>query len=194
MSEESEDEVGSPAEAGKAAIDPSTEVADTTGQSIAQVLLDVAMASLLGIQIRGIGREPVHFDLGVRTQILFDHHGAMSVEPVPDDDERAGNVALEVTEGDHHVLAADGMREMAFVEAAREGQPDHCGECAALADALQDRGLPHRSPGRPRPGPKGKAGLIDEHDLRFLAASLFFSRGQSCASQARTRASSRSRA
>jgi hypothetical protein len=49
MSEESENEVGAPAEASKATIDPSTEIADTAGQGIAQVLLDVAMAALLGI-------------------------------------------------------------------------------------------------------------------------------------------------
>ena len=47
--EESEDEIGTSAEASKAAIDPSTEIADTAGQGIAQVLLDVAMAALLGI-------------------------------------------------------------------------------------------------------------------------------------------------
>ena len=61
----------------------------------------------------------MHLDLGVRPQRLFDHRGAMSVEPVPDDDERAGNVALEVTEGKHHVLAADGMCEVALVDTAR---------------------------------------------------------------------------
>jgi hypothetical protein len=194
MSEESEDEVRSSAEAGKATIDPSTEIADTAGQSIAQVLLDVAMAALLGIQIRGLGREPVHLDLGMRTPILSDHRGAMSVAPVPDDDERAWNVALEVTERDHHVISADGMCEGAFVDVAREGQPDRRGECAALADALQDRCLPNRSPRSPRLGPKGKAGLIYEYNLRFLAASLFLIWGQSCVSPARTRASSRSRA
>jgi hypothetical protein len=49
MSEASEDEVGSPAEASKAAIDPGAEIADTAGQRIAHVLLDVPMAALLGI-------------------------------------------------------------------------------------------------------------------------------------------------
>lgn len=49
MAEEAEDEVGSLAEAGKAAIDPSTEIADTAGQRMAPVLLHVAMAALLGI-------------------------------------------------------------------------------------------------------------------------------------------------
>src|SRR5688572_21369411 len=115
MSEESEDEIGSAAEASKAAINPGAEITDTAGQRIAQVLLDIAMAPLLGIQIRGIGWEPVHLELRMRPQIRFDHHSAVGVEPVPDDDEGAGNVALDVTEGDHHVISADGMREVAFV-------------------------------------------------------------------------------
>jgi hypothetical protein len=194
MPEESEEEIGTSAEASKAAINSGAKIADTAGQSIAQVLLDMAMAPLLGIQIWGIGWKPVHLDLRMRTQILFDHHSAMGVEPVPDDDEGAGNVSLEVTEGDYYVIAADGMREVAFVDAARQGQPDHRGECTALADASQDRCLPYRRPRGPRLRPEGEAGLIDEHDLRFLAASLFLIRGQSCVSQARTEASSRSRA
>ncbi len=62
-------------------------------------------------------------DLGMRTQILVDHRGAMSVEPVADDDERAGNVGLEVTAGDPHVIAADGMGKVALVNLAGQRQP-----------------------------------------------------------------------
>jgi hypothetical protein len=194
MPEESEDEIGAPAEASKAAINSCAEIADTARQSIAQVLLDIAMAPLLRIQIGGIGRQSVHLDLRVHTKILFDHHGAMGVEPVPDNDEGAGNVALEVTEGGHPIISAESMREMSLVDTAGQGQPDHRGECTALADASQDRCPPNRSPRSPRLGLEGKAGFIYEHDLRLLAASLFLIRGQSCVSQAYTRASSRSRA
>ncbi len=102
-----------------AAIDAGAELADTGGLSIAQVLLDVAMAPLLGVQIGGIGRQPVHLDLRTHTQILLDHRGAMGIESVPDNDEGAGNVALEVAEGEHHGIAANGMREVSLVDAAR---------------------------------------------------------------------------
>ena len=121
MSEESKNEIGTSAEASKAAIDPGAEPADIGGQRIAQVLLDVAMAPLLGIQIGGIRREPMHLDLRMRPHIFFDHRSAVSVEPVPDDDEGARDVALKVTEGDHHVVSADGMLEMSLVNAARQG-------------------------------------------------------------------------
>ena len=194
MPEESKDEIRASAEAGKAAIDSGAEFARTGGLSIAQVLLDMAMAPLLGIQIRGIGRKPVHLDLRVPPQILFDHRRTMGAEPVPDQHQGAGNVSLEVTEGHHDSISADGALKVPLVEAARQGQPDHGGECTALADASEDWGLPPRSPRAPSLGPEGEPGLIDEHDLRLLAASLFLIRGQSCVSQACTKASSRSRA
>jgi hypothetical protein len=121
MPEESKDEIGTSAEASKAAIDSGAEPADISGQRIAQVLLDVAMAPLLGIQIGGIGREPMHLDLRMRPHILFDHRSAVGVEPVPDNHEGAGDVALNVTEGDDPVVSADGMRDMSLVNATRHG-------------------------------------------------------------------------
>jgi hypothetical protein len=125
MSEEAEDEIGTLAEACKAAIDPGAEIADVGGQRIAQVLLDIAMAPLLGIEIRSVGRKPMHLDRGMGLHILFDYLRAMGTEPVPDDDEGTGNVPLEVTEGEHDVLAADGMREVSLVDATRQDQRAH---------------------------------------------------------------------
>lgn len=194
MPEASEDEIGPLAEASNAAIDPDAEIADTGGQRMTQVRLDMAMALLLGVQVGSIGWQPVHLDLGMCLHRRCDHSRAMGVEPVPDDDAGARHVLLEVTEGRDHVLSTHGRRTMALVEAARQGHPDDCGQCTALADASQDRCLPPRSPCGPRFGPEGEAGLIDEHDFRLSTASLLFIRGQSCMSQARTSASSRSRA
>jgi hypothetical protein len=121
MPEESKDEIGTSAEASKATIDAGAEPADIGGQRIAQVLLDIAMAPLLRIQIGGIGREPMYLDLRMRPHILFDHRSAVGVEPVPDNDEGTRYVALKVTEGDHHVVSADGLLEMSLVNATRQG-------------------------------------------------------------------------
>jgi hypothetical protein len=147
MPAESEEEIGTVAEASKAPIDPGAEITDTGGQRMAQGRRDGAMASLLGIQIGGIGRKPVHLDVGMGLPIRVDHLRAMGVAPVPEDDKGAGNVSLAVTEGDHTVLAADGPRAVSRVEATRHGSPDHGGEVTTLADAPQDRGLPLTSPG-----------------------------------------------
>ena len=79
MPEESEDEIRASAEAGKAAIHAGTEFAGTGRLGIAQVLLDMAMASLLRIQVRGIGRKPVHLDLRIRAKVCVDHRRSMGV-------------------------------------------------------------------------------------------------------------------
>jgi hypothetical protein len=116
MPEEPKDEIGTSTEASKAAIDAGAEPAEPSGQRMAQVLLDIAMAPLLGIQIGGIGWEPMHLNLRMCPHILFDHHSAVGVELVPDDDQRTRYVALKVTEGDHHIISADGMLEMSLVD------------------------------------------------------------------------------
>jgi hypothetical protein len=63
----------------------------------------------------------MHLDLRMRPHILVDHRSAVGVEPVPDNNEGAGYVALKVTEGDDHVVSADDMLEMSLVNAARRG-------------------------------------------------------------------------
>jgi hypothetical protein len=173
MSEESKDEIRTPAEAGKAAIYAGAECTGSGGLSLAQVLLDMPLASLLGIEVRGIGQKPVHLALRRRTQILFDHRRTMGVKTVPDQDKGACDVSLEVPEGHDDSIPADGPLEVPLVDAARQGQPDHRGKFAALADASQDGGLLPRSPRAPSLGPEGESGFIDEHALRFLAPSLF---------------------
>ncbi len=121
MSEESEDEVGSPAEASKAAIDAGAEITDTAGQSIAQVLLDIAMAPLLRIQVRGIGREPVHLDLRMCAKISFDDSRAMGIEPILDNDQPAGDIVLKMAEGEHNIIPTDRVLKVPFVDTAGEG-------------------------------------------------------------------------
>src|SRR5918992_6264340 len=112
------------------------------------MLFDVAMTPLFGIQIRCIGRKPVHLDLRMRAKIRLDHRGTMRTEPVPDQHEGAGNIALEVAEGGHNVIPTDGMFEVPLVDAARQREPDGRREGPALTDTPQDRGLPNRRPSR----------------------------------------------
>ena len=117
------------------------------GTAFAQVLFDIAMTPLFGIQIGGVGRKPVHFDLRMCAKILLDYRGAMRTEPVPNHDEGPRNIALEVAEGGHNMLPTDGLREVPLVNAARQREPDGRRYCPALADTPQDGGLPNRRPG-----------------------------------------------
>jgi hypothetical protein len=121
MSEESENEVGAPAEASKAAINARAEVADACRDSVAKVLCDVAMAPLFGVHIGGIRREPVHLDLRMRPKIFFDDRRSMGIEPIPDHDQAAGNIVPKMAEGEHNILPTDRMLKVALIDTAREG-------------------------------------------------------------------------
>jgi hypothetical protein len=121
MSEESEDEVRSPAEASKAAIYACAQVADACRDSVAKVLFDVAMAPLFGIHIGGIRREPVHLDLRMCAKIFFDDSRAMGIEPIPDNDQPAGDIVLKMAEGEHNIIPTDRVRKVALIDMAGEG-------------------------------------------------------------------------
>jgi hypothetical protein len=121
MSEESEDEVGSPAEASKAAIYTLAQIVDACRDSVAQVLFDVAMAPFLGIQIGGIGRQPVHLDLRMCAKRLLDDSRAMSIEPIPDNNPPAGDIVLNMAEGEHNIIPTDRVLKVALVDTPREG-------------------------------------------------------------------------
>jgi hypothetical protein len=191
---ESEAKIGTPAEASNAALDPGAESADARMQRMAPVLLDRALGPLRGMKIGGVGRQPLHLELGVCLNRLGDRLRAMGIVPVTDDDEGAGPMSPEGTAGGPEVIAADGMREGPRVDATGPGDPAARGMCTARADAPQDRHVPLRSPCGPGLRPDGDAGPVDEHELRLWAARCCFMRGQAGRSRAGPRAASRCRA
>jgi hypothetical protein len=119
--EESEDEVRSLAEASKTAIYARAQVADACRDSVAQVLFDVAMAPLFRIQIGGIRRQPVHLDLRMCAKIFLDHRRSMGMEPVPDNDQPARDLALKMAEGEHNIRPTDCLLKWALIDMTGEG-------------------------------------------------------------------------
>jgi hypothetical protein len=121
MSEASEHEVGAPSEASTTTMNACAEVADACRDGIAQVLFDVAMAPLFRMYIGGVGREPVHLDLRRRAEVLFDDRRAMGIEPIPGNEEAAGDIVRQVAEGKHNVLPTARRRNVARIDTTREG-------------------------------------------------------------------------
>jgi hypothetical protein len=119
MPKEPEDEIGTLAESRKATIHLRTEFVHAGRSGMAKMLFDIAVAALLGVHVRGVRREPFHVDLGMLGEILLHDECAMRTEPVPNDDEGPRNTALEVAEGSHNIVPADGMLEVPLVDAAR---------------------------------------------------------------------------
>ena len=71
MPKEPEDEIGTLAESRKAMIHLRTEFVNARRRGMAEMLFDSAVAALLGVQVRGIWREPFHVDLGMLGEILL---------------------------------------------------------------------------------------------------------------------------
>jgi hypothetical protein len=194
MTKEPKDEIGSATESCKSTIHLGAEVGAVQRGSIAEVLFDIPVTPFLGVQIRCIRGQPFHRHCRMRSHILLDDHGSMRIQPIPDDDHRAGEVPLEMSQSLQYLHGPDRMLKVALVDLAGQCQANDRGQLTAFAHAPQDGRLPPWGPGGACLGAKRKAGLIDEDDFRASAASLFLMRGQSWVSQAWTRASSRSRA
>jgi hypothetical protein len=79
MTKEPTEEVGTVPETCERAIHLDTHLVGRCRGGIPEMLFDIAMAPLLGIQIRRIGWEPFHVNVGMRSNIVLDDDGAMRV-------------------------------------------------------------------------------------------------------------------
>jgi hypothetical protein len=135
MAKKPPDEVGTLTESCKPAVHLAPDLASVRRSRLPEMVFDVAMASLFGVQIRRLGWEPFPLTLGVCINILPDDHGSMRVQTVPDDDHRPGDVPLEVLQGHQNIRCPDGMLKMALVDLAGQRQANHRGQLPALAHA-----------------------------------------------------------
>src|SRR5207253_2845859 len=104
MVEEAEQEVRAAAEPREATIGLVTDLLLGLGRGIAQPALDVSMAALFGIQIRGILRQPFDIELGMLGQELLYHGRPMRLQMVPDENHRPPDPAPKVLQEYDHVL------------------------------------------------------------------------------------------
>ena len=79
MPKEAEDEVRASPDACEATIHLNAQGVGRCRGSIPQVLFDIAMAALLGIQIRHIRWEPFHCKVRMRSHIVLDDGRSMRV-------------------------------------------------------------------------------------------------------------------
>jgi hypothetical protein len=155
-----------------------------------EVLFGIPMTPFLGVQSRCIRGQPFQHHPKMCRHILLDDHGAMRIQPIPDDDHRAGDVPLQMLQSLQYLHTPNGMLKVALVELARKRQANDRRQLAALTHAPQHGCLPLWSPGGTCLGAKRTPGLIDEDDFRTSMTSLFLMRGQSWVSQAWTNAPS----
>jgi hypothetical protein len=171
--EEREDQIGTMAQPCKSPIGLLLNLPSVLRGRIQEMSLHVAMTSLLGIQVRGIGRQLLHHDLGVLTAIDFHLGRAMGLQAIPDHHQRAGEVSLEMPQEDNDVGSVDRMIEVPLVDTPRQCQGDRSRYLTPFADPSQDRGPPRGSPCGSRPAAERETRLIDEDDGRMLPPGFF---------------------
>jgi hypothetical protein len=162
-------------EAAELAPSAPVEVGDIGWQRVLQGAFDAGIAELLGIEIRGIGRQVGHREVArVGGQEGRHPAGAVGIEPVPDDQKGTADLAPEVPQGLDDQFAGDAAAEVSGIKLPRRGDRDDAGDLAALAQPLQHRGQPAPRPGGAGPGAEAMAGLVEKEDGAALAAGLLF--------------------
>ena len=124
MMEEREDQIGTMAQARKSAIGLLPNLSGVLRGRIQEVALHIAMTSLLGIQIRGVGRQLLHHDLRMLTPIGLHLGGAMGLQAIPDQHQRAGEISLEMSQEGNDIRSVDRMIEVPLVDPPRQCQGD----------------------------------------------------------------------
>jgi hypothetical protein len=192
MPKEPEDEIGTLASPRQSAVHLRTECVNAHRRGLAEMLLDSAVAALLGVHVWGIWREPFQVDGGMLGEIRLHDQGAMRGGAVPDQDHRPGEVSPAMWQGDPPIRVPEGLRHRPLEEAARQGQSDGRRELPALAQTPHTGCVPPRCPRRTGFRLQCQPRLIANGSLRPGATRRFVMRGQACLSQARTRSAWRS--
>ena len=158
------------------------------------VVLPVAPDVLHRIELGRVAGQRLQRDpTALGANVLLHEVTAVRGEPVPDDEELAPQMALQVHEEFHDLRSFDGSREQPEVEAPPRDARDRR-EQVPIEVVLEDRCLPPRGPRATTVGPFGQSALVDEDDRLPVGRSVFFSVGQRTRFQWRIAASSRSNA
>jgi hypothetical protein len=90
---------------------------DRGRHGVLEVALDPAIARLLGIQLRRVGRQPLHLVVvRMGSQEGLHRPGAMGLQSVSDHQQRSADLAPEVAQGGDDLLALDAAAELAGVQ------------------------------------------------------------------------------
>lgn len=158
------------------------------------VLLPMSPEILDGIQLGRVARQVLQRDpAALRGDIVAHDVAAVGLEAIPNDEQLAREMALQVGEKLDNLRPFDRVGEEPEVEAPPRDAGDRR-EQVPVEVVLQDRRLPA---GGPRPAavrPLGQSALVDEDDRLPVGRSVFFNAGQRTRFQQRIAASFRSRA
>ena len=142
------------------------------------MLLAVAPDILHRIKFRCVGGKKLQLDSPVLSgDLLPDRSAAVSWPSVPDDQQAAGDVALEMVEKLDELRSFDASREESEIKVP-DGDARNSGKAFPIEGVLQNRGLSARRPCAHAMGAFAQAAFVDKDYCSLLLAGFFFISGQ----------------
>ncbi len=164
-------------------------------QSGQGVLFHPGPQAFVGVQFWRVGRQAIDAQLvAVFPQRLSRQFRAVGVQPVPEQEDRAGNPAQQVAEEADQFGAADRAPHQTEISLRGERHRRNRREFGPVEAVEQERRLAARSPGLAGRRQQREAALVEKNQRGLQPLRVFFIRGQVCCTQRWMAASSRSRA
>ncbi len=160
----------------KATIDHSTHFLSVGRQCISGLFLDVTMAEFFGVEFRSTSWQPFNHDFRMVSQIGQGLLAGVNANSIPNQNERARKMTLQMLERSNHIITIHRAVEMAFVNLARDGQAYSSRQSPPVrTDPAYDRPLAFRRPRGARLIQEGNAKFIEKYNVCTVAASFFLS-------------------
>lgn len=146
------------------------------------------------VEFRRVSRKTFHDDaLSGRGDVILDQEAAMDGCAIPQDQNLAGDVPLQMTEKRDDLGAFNASLMNLKIESPQR-QPTNDGKTFPVEGLVQHRRLSARGPGADARRAGAQPAFVDENDGSALPESLFFKSGHSTRCQRRMAFSSRSTA
>ena len=172
--EAGQEDVLSASKPGELAVEVCSDFGFVLWEEIAQVLFDVAVSELLGVELRSIGRQRLHDDPRMCGQELFDLFCPVDACVIPYEDKAFGQRSEQTPEYRDDVARAHAAFDMALVEFSPCGECRHGGDNPALRfPAFEHGSMAANSPGAGKALPEAEAELIKEEDWLSSAPRFF---------------------
>lgn len=179
--------------------EPARQGGEVVGSAVGEPLLRLRPHALIGIELRGIGREELEVQARAAAAQAVERLALVDVVVVPKDDDLAAQVTEHVPHECHDFGALDVLAVPAEVEAnavthrAQRDARDHRDPVVAIV--MRDPGrVTARRPGLAHGGDQPEPRLVDEDEVGAQPPGFFLTCGQRVRFQRSMRASSRSSA
>lgn len=166
-----------------------------------RVGLEIAPKVLDRIELRGVRRQELGSDIGLRSEERLHDASTVSLQPIPDQDPGRVQLPIELAE---KVADGDGIEigmpvksevQLHPIARRRHAQRGNGRDLLVRARTLLEDGCDAaRMPGPPHQRRHQQAGLVDEDQPGSQARGVFFTRGQSLLTHCLIAVSSRSTA